>query len=80
MYGWTGDLLGVNVVFQGLDAVNLGGLQGVLFFPSGLNPVNEGGGGLLVVLQLRVIWLQILESGWDKECLIKIKHNPLHLL
>lgn len=44
------DLLVVNVAFQCLDAVYLGGLQADLFFPRVLDPVKEGGTALLVVL------------------------------
>ena len=44
-----------------------GGLQGVLLLPCDINPFDEGGTGLLVVLQLRQIQLQILESEQEQE-------------
>lgn len=55
------------MVFECLDVLYLGGLQGILFFPGGINPGEKGGAGLLVVLQLRMIQLQILESEQEKE-------------
>lgn len=63
----SNDLLGVNVVLQCWDALYLGGLQSVLFFLCGINPVTEGRATLLVVLQLRLIHLQILDSEQEKE-------------
>lgn len=55
------------MVYQCLDAVYLGGLQGVLLFPCDIDPVKKGGAGLLVVLQLRMIRLQIQEPEQQTE-------------
>ncbi len=80
MNGRTGDLLGVNMVFQCVDAVYLGGLQCFLLFPCIIDPVQEGGAGLLVMLQLRLIQFQILKSMQVKEKEFKIKHHLYQLL
>lgn len=47
--------------------MDLGGLQGVLAFPRGIDPLTEGGAGLLIMLQLWQIQLQVLLSERGKE-------------
>lgn len=56
----------VDVLIESLNAVNLGGLQGVLFCPRDLDPLGQRVTGLFVALQLRLVRLQIQQSGKKK--------------